>query len=1336
MNVLIRLKAFFIIIAVLIIHSIGMPTVALADNVPLINTHIDTTLDPNLTYTVDGDVTVFPGATLTIPAGTHLMITQGSHLRVDGTLIAKGTSSNHISVVGGTPPPFIPFAAPVSAAVIPVSQSPEVQSSEVQDIVPVSDTSPQASPLTVTNGIMMAADVSTVKHYGFLFENGSSSTLSYVDISDGYDGAILGNPSTVSMDHVTFTNCDTGILGARGNLKLTNSSFTNVSIPVDWDFHGSFTHSNNTFSHTDIKGWRYGGDVVSGETMKLDSTDGEYYIPAITVAKNASLVISPGVTVFVRDGKIDIIDGTIRAVGTADNPITIYGDGVCAVYNPVFYSSNNTTATYSYVHFNNLCTGVDLSTNTTGTFDHDTFDTIAGIALRARYNTNITADHLTMHDIYQPIDIGTDSQLTLTHADISLVNGKTPAIAIHDQSPFSGSDITIDTARSCIGISNNSSMTVSAITLSHCSTAGIVSTNDATSGPSGISLTDSEIMNSGTAIDLTEALVINVSNNKFHDNTVGISLTNMPVTTVINNWWGSDSGPTIASNPTGKGNSIILSNTTDVIYRPWIGMTPPAEHNPIIIVPGITGSVLTKNYDDKSELWPNITKLSLSPTDSFLNDLELLQGGTPSTVRPVTVGDIIRSVSSTDVFSSMIATLEQQGYTEGTDLFVLPYDWRLSNTTNQALLKNMITQALSKSGKSKVNIMAHSMGGLLVKDYLTNNPSAPIDHLFYIGVPHLGAPKAFQTLMYGDDMGFKFSLGPVQVPLLDPDRVKTISQNMPAVYELLPSQGYMDANGSYVTDLLQSPSRLTLDGIQKVMTDDGRNSKMFPFAKTLHDATDGLNDGKFSAYDFVGCGATKTIAGFTLSHKQSFGALGLTFVPEHRIRYAAGDGVVPMNSADADNGAVNYYVTNGSHGTLPAQPDIQQTIVDILNGKVFANTAGIADSQTHCNLSGDIVEVHSPVSLDIYDGQGRHTGPVASGGTEFGIPNVQYDIIGDEKFAFLPSGVTYTIVNHAQAIGTYDMYVSHSANDDTITKEAYFNAVPLTSTKSVATFTISPATDSYSLSMDSDGDGNEDNTISPSAVLNAVQAADVTPPVTTATLSGTTLTLSATDDNAGVLNTRYTIDGTTWHVYTDPFTVTGGSTISFLSIDKAGNSEAIKTFMVPGTVPPPDTTPPPQTSTPEVNPPVVTPPVTTQTPVTTIINNTTVINSTPTDTQPSDTQPVLSLDTNDELATPQDDPITVTDPTATDDSTSDVDDTVQTVDTAPVSDVDTRTEITPAHGSTQTETGEVAVQDNAADQLLASTATVQLPFTRKVLIGTLMLIALLTTVFLFIKRRA
>jgi hypothetical protein len=83
-----------------------------------------------------------------------------------------------------------------------------------------------------------------------------------------------------------------------------------------------------------------------------------------------------------------------------------------------------------------------------------------------------------------------------------------------------------------------------------------------------------------------------------------------------------------------------------------------------------------------------------------------------------------------------------------------------------------------------------------------------------------------------------------------------------------------------------------------------------------------------------------------------------------------------------------------------------------------------------------------------------------------------------------------------------------------------------------------------------------------SSVQTATFIVDSVPPTTTANVaegeqSNHTVVLSASDDNSGVANTYYTLDGGPQQTYSGPFTPADGThTLVFWSVDSAGNIEA------------------------------------------------------------------------------------------------------------------------------------------------------------------------------------
>jgi triacylglycerol esterase/lipase EstA (alpha/beta hydrolase family) len=74
-------------------------------------------------------------------------------------------------------------------------------------------------------------------------------------------------------------------------------------------------------------------------------------------------------------------------------------------------------------------------------------------------------------------------------------------------------------------------------------------------------------------------------------------------------------------------------------------------------------------------------------------------------------------------FHDMIDMLINCGYEKGTTLFGYGYDFRQSNRIDKAMvgLRTKLETAYKASGGKKVTIISHSMGGLLVRCFMSMN---------------------------------------------------------------------------------------------------------------------------------------------------------------------------------------------------------------------------------------------------------------------------------------------------------------------------------------------------------------------------------------------------------------------------------------------------------------------------------------------------------------------------------------------------------------------------------------------------------------------------------------
>jgi len=616
------------------------------------------------------------------------------------------------------------------------------------------------------------------------------------------------------------------------------------------------------------------------------------------------------------------------------------------------------------------------------------------------------------------------------------------------------------------------------------------------------------------------------------------------------------------------------------------------KRNPVIIIPGILSSYLNENTSNV-EVWPNLVKAFTPGNDNYLDELALNLFGQPDLIHPIMIPtDIMRKIDISgfkvkDFFDGLIKDLEKNGYVQGEDLFVFPYDWRLnivdsvSNVYSPLLtsLKDKVDHVLTQTGAEKVDIVAHSMGGLLTKYYIEHYGQNKVDKFVDIATPHLGAPSTLKTLMYGDDINIKFrEFG------LNPLEIKKISQNSPAVYQLLPSAKYFSTSSLdynyYIYDMDDYDNndvkgRLSFSQSLDFLKNTGRNDLVMNNAVNIHNDLDNMNPADYGVrtYNIVGCG-TPTIGKIFTLGKQADSD------PQYDIAYISGDGSVPQRSAEAVPSLKQYYASKVEHGIMPSTSGIKELVGSLLAGTEdnfnFASSTNISTSTINCPLpNGTQIEFHSPVELHIYDSAGNHTGPNISGDLEENIPNIAYDIIDGNKFAYLPDGENYRVELKATSAGTFSSHIKKIQSGEVIST-AYFNDIPLQSTSTTAEVKIENS--NPIINLDLAGNGTEE-IINPSAVLEGDSLIDLNAPETKITISplatssatstswyqsNVSVTFNATDTDSGLLKTEYSFDGITFIKATSSIIISkeGETNIFYHSTDKVGNIEKIKSTVL------------------------------------------------------------------------------------------------------------------------------------------------------------------------------
>lgn len=251
------------------------------------------------------------------------------------------------------------------------------------------------------------------------------------------------------------------------------------------------------------------------------------------------------------------------------------------------------------------------------------------------------------------------------------------------------------------------------------------------------------------------------------------------------------------------------------------------ERTPVIVVPGILGSKL-EDQRDGQKVWgalefgaadadtPEGARRIALPMRKGAGLIDLHDDTIPTEVldnvtvdvgpiQDLTIGAYIDILATLDAgryrdrdihYAGAAIAHAEDHYT----CFQLPYDWRRDVSEQALALHQQIldAQAAAREGRGlpadapvKVDIVAHSMGGLVLRYYLRYGPTPldddgtipeltwagaeNVDQAVLIGTPSAGSALSLKQLVRGWDLGPIFTN--YRAPILG---------TMPAIYQLLP----------------------------------------------------------------------------------------------------------------------------------------------------------------------------------------------------------------------------------------------------------------------------------------------------------------------------------------------------------------------------------------------------------------------------------------------------------------------------------------------------------------------------------------------------------------------
>jgi pimeloyl-ACP methyl ester carboxylesterase len=438
---------------------------------------------------------------------------------------------------------------------------------------------------------------------------------------------------------------------------------------------------------------------------------------------------------------------------------------------------------------------------------------------------------------------------------------------------------------------------------------------------------------------------------------------------------------------------------------------------PVVVVPGILGTAL---IDDASGAeWLNFQAIDPGRLNAFQLDEN---GNSAPTVR--TAGLLFPSL----LFGGLMTALQADGYEPDTSLFVFPYDWRFSNVRAAGDFRRFIDEVvLPQSGSTKVDLVVHSMGGLIARQYATVYGSGALNKVIYLGTPHKGAAKSFNALAFNN------SLAATLMPAL-PAHSQTfaeLSATMPSVFQLLPTTPFINSFFLGRQLALAESYQAAPDGFGFLRSDrwvqEARN-----FATSLGGPQ------QVAEFNIVGTGIP-TLSRLSLLGDPSGGLLGSRTWCGWE---ANGDGTVPVESATGRN-ATNVYIDRVSHPKLPTDHIAAQTVVQILRDLTSALPAGATTSAPYS--TGPVLTwcTGSPIRIVVQDQGGRRNGLGSDGSILEGIPDSSFFVFEHNEGGFLRSGQPYEFAITGTGRGTFDLVFEEHTDDGSVSGAIRFDDVPI-----------------------------------------------------------------------------------------------------------------------------------------------------------------------------------------------------------------------------------------------------------------------------------------------------
>ncbi|KAM3360408.1 phospholipase A(1) LCAT3 [Capsicum galapagoense] len=375
------------------------------------------------------------------------------------------------------------------------------------------------------------------------------------------------------------------------------------------------------------------------------------------------------------------------------------------------------------------------------------------------------------------------------------------------------------------------------------------------------------------------------------------------------------------------------------------------DRNPVLLVTGLAGSILhakskkmggfetrvwvrilLAEVEFKKKLW-SIYNPKTGYTESLDDCTEIVVPQDDYGLYAIDILDpsaIVKCIHLTGVyhFHDMIDMLVKCGYKKGTTLFGFGYDFRQSNRIDKAMndLKAQLAVAYKASGGRKVDIISHSMGGLLITCFISLHNdifSKYVNKWISIATPFQGAPGCINDSLL---TGVQFVEGLESNFFVSRWTMHQLLVECPSIYEMLPNPDFKwekqpeilvwqkkSKDGNTVVELERYDSSTSVTLFQEALKSNELNvhgkTVALPFNLTILDwaarTRKILNDAQLpKGIPFYSIYGTSFDTPFDVSYGTEASPIEDLSNVCHTLpqySYVDGDGTVPAESVMADN---------------------------------------------------------------------------------------------------------------------------------------------------------------------------------------------------------------------------------------------------------------------------------------------------------------------------------------------------------------------------------------------------------------------------------------------------